>query len=295
MAATTGANNAVNIGNETGTTPNKAVIGRDPSTIVTDAGETVVTWIGADNNVHMQVYNLSGTIINTGFSGNVVAALNPNTATVAGSAKLVNLAGVGFAVAWVQQQRDGRSSIVGRVFTAGRTHLQRWPGPAPPGNLPADFNGQFSLSSLVDTGGFSVSWTQTNAASGQDILLSHFNSGGLALDATPIIVNTTPAGDPTAGDQNTPSAAGLLGDRVVTVYQTNPTGAPGAQDISAGIVDTRTLPNGDPIVADGTGLTLNGDLAGRAIADVLVGTVGNDTINGRASNDSCTARSARTR
>ena len=116
----------------------------------------------------------------------------------------------------MQQQQDGTLSIAGRAFTAG---------PAPTYNagpvlrlqsLPADLNGQSSLSSLVDTGGFSVSWTQTNATSGQDILLSHFNAGGLALDATPIIVNTTPAGDPTAGNQNTPSAAGLLGDRVVT-------------------------------------------------------------------------------
>src|SRR5262249_31367980 len=90
----TGSKLAVNLGNEAAAQGVVGFIGRDPSTIVTDAGETVVAWIGSDNNVHIQMYNLGGTIINTGFSGNRVAALNTNA--IVGSAKLVKLAGFGF-------------------------------------------------------------------------------------------------------------------------------------------------------------------------------------------------------
>ncbi len=267
----------VNVGNETGL--DAAIIGRDPSTIVTADGETVITWIDTANQIHARVYDLAGNVIDAGVLGANLA----NLGTVSGTnvAKAVDLAGSGFAIAWVDNSGlGGVPTIKGQVFAGGAGIFVAGPIVPFAANLPADFNGEFSLSTLPDTGGFALSWTQTTA-NGQDVLVKHFNSAG-GSDGVVTLANTT-----TAANQNAPVLAGLAGDRIVAVYQ-DTSGAD--QNMRAQILDTRSTG-----VINALGLLLLGDEnATRVRADVLVGTVGQDTINGLGGATSYTARWATT-
>ncbi|HET7881773.1 MAG TPA: hypothetical protein VFL55_12870, partial [Acetobacteraceae bacterium] len=247
-------------------------IGRDPTTIVTDDGEAILAWIDAANHVRLQGFTLAGANLNGGIAGADLASLDAGGAgAVTGKVKLVALSGAGFAVAWAAQQPDGTIAIMGRVFSGAAGVYTASPITTLQGGLPGTFNGEFSLGTLVDSGGFSLSWTQGNAGGGQDIMVKNFTSGGLGDNQVSTIAST-------AGDQNAPSVGALLGDRIIAVYQNDTSTAAGDQDIRATIFDTRT-----------PGVTLNGDIGGnglpRAIADTLVGTVGNDTLNGLAADD----------
>lgn len=256
---------AVNVGNEGGA--GATVIGRDPSTIVTADGETVVTWIDTANQVHARLYGLDGQVINT-----VAGANLSNLGTVSGTnvAKAVDLAGAGFAVAWVDTS-GATPAIVGQIFAGGAGAFVAGPVFSLAANLPADFNGEFALATLPDGGGFALSWTQTTAT-GQDVLVKHFNTAG-GSDGIVTVANTT-----TAGNQNAPAIAGLSGDRIITVFQ-DTSGLD--QNIRAQILDTRT----DGII-NNIGLILLGtDTVGKVRDDVLVGGVGQDTIDGLGGDD----------
>ena len=65
------------------------------------------------------------------------------------------------------------------------------------------------------------------------ICCQSYNAGG-GTDLILTLLNTT-----VAGDQNAPVLAGLIGDRIVAVYQDDPTAGVGDQDIRAEILDTR--------------------------------------------------------
>jgi RTX calcium-binding nonapeptide repeat (4 copies) len=139
--------------------------------------------------------------------------------------------------------------------------------------LPAAFADDFSLGTLVDSGGFSLSYTV-----GSDVFVHAFDSNGASLGAATSL--------PLPADQTASQLAGLIGDRIVTVYQDNQAANP---DVGAAIFDTRTLADGSPITSGGLGLTLTGDDVDigrpRARADVLVGTIGNDTLSGLLADD----------
>jgi hypothetical protein len=245
-----------------------ASLGRDPSTIVTHDGETVITWIDQANQVHLRAFDLSGTEITGAITGvNVNDIDGVGAGVVDGlNAKVVDLAGAGFVVAWIADDTvtiPGQGTFPVReikavVFAPGAAAGSYTASPPTTLELlPATFTGDFSLGTLVDSGGFSLSYTLDS-----DVSVRAFDSNGIALGASTSIPLTDPA---------SPVLAGLVGDRIVTVYQDN-------QDIGAAIFDTR-----EP------GLTLNGDDVDlgrpRARADVLVGTVGDDTLNGLLADD----------
>src|SRR5262245_34266964 len=245
-----------------------AALGRDPSTIVTHDGETVITWIDSSNQVHLRAFNLGGTEITGAITGVSVNDIDGAGVGVVSNlnAKVVDLAGAGFVVAWIADDTltiPGQGTFPVRevkavVFAPGAVAGSYTASPPTTLELlPATVAGDFSLGTLVDSGGFSLSYTV-----GSDAFVHAFDSNGIALgDATSIQLD-----NPTS-----PVLAGLVGDRIVTVYQDN-------QDIGAAIFDTRA-----------PGLTLNGDDVDigrpRARADVLVGTIGDDTLNGLLADD----------
>src|SRR5262245_31759169 len=254
-----------------------AALGRDPSTIVTHDGETVITWIDSSNQVHLRAFNLGGTeitgniTISGGGSVNDIDGISLTTGlgvTAGFDAKVVDLAGAGFVVAWVGKELAPGDitlpEIRAVVFTPGAVAGTYTAGQAIKLDfLPQDFSGDFSLGTLVDSGGFSLSYTI-----GSDVIVHAFDSTGASLaDPTPL---------PVPGDQTAPALASLIGDRIVAVYQSSDSA--GNLEIGAAIFDTRA-----------PGLTLNGDDVDigrpRARADVLVGTIGDDTLNGLLADD----------
>jgi Ca2+-binding RTX toxin-like protein len=264
-----------------------AALGRDPSTIVTHDGETVITWIDTNNQIHLRAFDLGGNEITNGIgivgggSVNDLDGSNPDTGagvTPGFQAKIVDLAGAGFVVAWVGQETLNLPPPTGPITVPEIRAVVFAPG-ATPGTytaaqpirldfLPEGFAGDFSLGTLVDSGGFSLSYTATNPnTNAGDVFVHAFDSAGASLGAATAL--TLPA------NQTSSALAGLVGDRIVAVYQDTQTGN---ADIGAAILDTRA-----------PGLTLNGDDVDlgrpRARADVLVGTVGDDTLNGFLADD----------
>ncbi len=245
--------------------------GRDPSTIVTHDGETVVTWIDEAGEVNLSIFALNGTAITVpgadfGNLGTVVGgALGTNVA------KVVDLAGAGFAVVWMSSITINIpglgaipfSGLVGRVFTPGAAAGTYTEGNVIPLAASASFTGEFSLSTLPDTGGFAISWGEAVGGTNQ-IKVATYDSTGVS-DGTTLVYGTSGTHVATAG---------LIGDRIVGVYQ-----APGAgADIVSQILDTRT-----------PGVVLTGDDGGngriKPLADQLVGTIGDDTLSGLSNND----------
>jgi Ca2+-binding RTX toxin-like protein len=153
----------------------------------------------------------------------------------------------------------------GAVFTStGTTTLHNF--------APGTFNGDFSLGNMIDTiGGFTLAFTDGSALKEQS-----FNSLGGLLDPA----QTQPITLGTVDPATSLASAALAVDRVMVVSESID------GTVGATIVDPRALPIGTPILLNGPGLTINGiDTPLRAIPDVLVGTIGNDTMNGGAGDD----------
>ncbi len=95
------------------------------------------------------------------------------------------------------------------------------------------FTGEFAIGALLDTNGFALT---VGAQTAQATRICSFNPTmpAAARDGTVTLLNTT-----VAGDQNAPALAGLIGDRIIAVYQDDPTASGGDQDIRAVILDTR--------------------------------------------------------
>ena len=146
----------------------------------------------------------------------------------------------------------------------------------------------FTLAALSDSGGFTLSWTVLDDPDGaggvaatQGMHLRSYSAGGVAQDLAPAIFHAPE-------DATNMATTGLIGDRVIAVFQHNAT--PGdAGNIGAQIFDTRVDAIGDPILLNGPGITMIGDpdfeTRGRTAPDVLVGTIGRDTVDGRQADD----------
>lgn len=260
--------------------------GRDPSVAGLNVGlggldETIVTWIDASNNINISAYSNAGVQLNT-ITG--VTVTNVNTAAralAAGTQQHVTaLQGGGFLVAWISNV-GGNHDLVGRVFTPGAAGGAWTSGPIfviDPLNGASNAITDFSVAAL-ETDGFSVTWTATDA--GSSALFSRvYTGGGIANDdGVPAIFHAPANADHAA-------STAIINDRYVVVYEDN---AVDAGNISAQILDPRFDPAGLPIVIDGPGLTLTGDpdfeARGRIAPDVLVGTIGRDVVNGRQGDD----------
>lgn len=247
-----------------------AAIGRDV-VVASDAhlsGDSIVAWVDAADVVHANFYTANGTAITTA-SGAILGGINLanlGTTTEIGKVQVVSDGGE-FIVAWATS-----TGISGRVFVAGATPntfaasnvIQLFNA----ANLPAGstFTGEFSLGALIDTGGFAITVGATDGTGNKDLYSQSFNAGG-GGDGIVTLVNGI-----TVGDQDQTSAAALAGDRIVTVFRDT---SAGDSNISAHILDARN-----------PGLIIIGtDTLTRTVPDVLVGTVGDDTIRGLGDND----------
>jgi Ca2+-binding RTX toxin-like protein len=241
----------------------------EASVAVTHSGEVILAWTEhglTGDTLSLKVLNADGT-------ENFAATL-PTTLPAGAHVDTAWLAGGGFAISW--NTADAIQSIIfntaggvvpgfGAVFTsAGTTTLQSF--------APGSFSGDFSLGTMLDTiGGFTLAYTEGSVLKEQS-----FNNLGGVLDpvqSQPITIGTV---DPLTSL----ASASLVGERVMVLSERID------GTVTATVVDPRAQPIGTAIVLNGVGLVINGiDTPTRAIPDVLVGTIGNDTINGGAGDD----------
>ena len=241
----------------------------EASVAVTHSGEVILAWTehGATGDT------LSFKVLNADGTENFAATL-PATLPAGAHVDTAWLAGGGFAISW--NTADAIQSIVfntaggvvpgfGAVFTStGTNTLQSF--------APGSFTGDFSLGTMLDTiGGFTLAYTEGSVLKEQS-----FNNLGGVLDpvqSQPITIGTV---DPLTSL----ASASLVGERVMVLSERID------GTVMATVVDPRAQPIGTAIALNGVGLVINGiDTPTRAIPDVLVGTIGNDTINGGAGDD----------
>ncbi len=255
-----------------------AANGRDPSVAVLSGAdnEAVIAWIdGATDRVNLRIFNDNGTL-NAGALG--VAPDNLGVALPDGEMHVLALSGGGFVVAWLADADPGagvNKAVVARVFSPGAAAGAFTASAVVLLDDVANSVQDFSLSALPDGGGFTASWTAIDGGS-EALFTRSFSAGGIPNELVSTIVHVP-------GDATGVAAAGLLGDRIVAVYQDNSNpGDPG--NIGSVILDTRIRGDGSTILVNTIGLLLIGD-PGRIEADVLVGTIGNDIIDGRQDAD----------
>lgn len=241
----------------------------EASVAVTHSGEVILAWTehgAAGDTLSFKVLNADGT-------ENFAATL-PTTLPAGAHVDTAWLAGGGFAISW--NTADAIQSIVfntaggvvpgfGALFTStGTNTLQSF--------APGSFTGDFSLGTMLDTiGGFTLAYTEGSVLKEQS-----FNNLGGVLDpvqSQPITIGTV---DPLTSL----ASASLVGERVMVLSERID------GTVMATVVDPRAQPIGTAIALNGVGLVINGiDTPTRAIPDVLVGTIGNDSINGGAGDD----------
>jgi len=238
-------------------------VATDVSLTVTHDGESVLAWTETSGagvtSIRMMVLNRNGTAnASVHGAGGLPVTVDATGIPAGAHVETAWLAAGGFVVAWTQG-----TEVHARVYTStGGT-----PGTAatfaagPEVTLldgGAAFDGTFSLTTMLeDIGGFSVSYT-----SGTEVMAASFNSAGGPMDAAPISVASIAAGSHVA-------TASLAGERVLVLTE------------AGGGVQSSII---DPRGAAGQSLT-GTDTPTKPIADIVVGTVGDDTIDGGASAD----------
>ncbi|MCW1400982.1 Ig-like domain-containing protein [Novosphingobium sp. MW5] len=241
----------------------------ETSVAVTHSGEIIIAWTEHGQNGD----TLSFKVMNADGTENFVATL-PATLPAGAHVDTAWLAGGGFAISWntadaiqgiVFNTAGGAVPGFGALFTStGTVTLQNF--------APGTFNGDFSLGTMLDTiGGFTLAYTDGTVLKEQS-----YNNLGTVLDPGQTQPITLGAVDPATSL----ASASLVGERVM-VFSEQVDGT-----VAATVVDPRAQPIGTAIVLNGVGLIINGlDTPLRAVPDVLVGTIGNDTINGGAGDD----------
>ena len=264
--------------------------GRDPSVAGVEQGanETVIAWVDAANNVRMAVYTDAGVLTP---AANIVGA---NTADLGGAqfdafandagrgtVHVKALAGGEFVVAWLAENGMSNDNyLVFRLFVPGAAAGTYTVSPIQTINV-GEAVTDFTIAALPEGGGFTFGWHEAFDGS-QALHARAFDNGGAPTDGGVLSIYNLPSG----ADATNVAATGLMGDRIVTVYQDN---SNDAADIGVRIFDTRLDASGFAIELNGPGLTLTGDpdfaARGRTVIDVLVGTIGNDLIDGLQEDD----------
>lgn len=268
-SAPTGATAGPNTDADTAVKLTTSGLASETSVTATHSGEIIVAWTvhgQSGDTLSFKVLNADGTL-------NFEATL-PTVLPAGAHVDTAWLAGGGFAISWntadaiqgiVFNTAGGAVPGFGAAFTStGTVTLQNF--------APGSFHGDFSLGTMVDTiGGFTLAYTV-----GSELKEQSFNNLGTLLDPA----QTQPIALGTVDPATALASAGLVGDRVMVLSeQIDGT-------VSATVVDPRAQPIGTAIVLNGPGLVINGlDTPIKVIPDVLVGTIGNDTINGGAGND----------
>ncbi|MDX2159555.1 MAG: Ig-like domain-containing protein [Hyphomicrobiaceae bacterium] len=242
--------------------------GRDVAIAVTHDGEAIVSWIGGDGQIHLRIIDADGTELTaTAINGapagfvDAIGAVDTNSAL-----RIAAINGTtDFVIAWTADNGAGGRVVNYQVFSQGAA-VDTWDfGPVVGFAAPLGFNGEIGLVGLEgDTSGFAITLGSQDADGSAGLAVRTFNANGAQIGGE-TVVNTT-----VVGAQNAHAVTGLTGDRLVVAYQDTSTDAAG--DIRTQIMDTRAA-----------GLAFAGDAGGaRQLRDILVGTIGNDTIDGAA-------------
>ncbi len=254
-----------------------AIQGRDISMGSLHDGQLVVSYVGADEQVHLHVYvpNVNQTgdretggvgvgvdVVATGVTSYSEIALPfPTTLGLVApgqTAYTVAQQNGSFGVFWAASNGLGGTDILGVIYAGAGTN---W---SPSGvitfasGLPADVGFQIAPTGVTPGGledGFFVSWETATGITGQ-----RFDMEGAKVGTQTIV------GDPTSGIPGVHSTAGIDDGRMIVGYVDG-------TDVSAQYLDNRQ-----------PGVALIGPRTG-APRDVIAGTVGDDAIDGRALED----------
>lgn len=266
--------------------------GRNPSTTALHTFETAIVWIEKDGTggerVVGRVYDDLGQVVNVPGFNNISAGFPVAAGT---NAHVVSAGAVNFGIAWVTGTAEAGYKIMGTMFASPGTGLngEGFGLAAPAAGAPyvlqelpfgVDIsNLEFNLSNLSgeDSEDMVVTWKQNNGGEGADVMARHIR---VTLDpVTGQLLSMLPEGNAikvnatTEGTQDQSSIAGLLGDRFISVYRDDNNSYTDGGDIIARVIDTRAP--GQDIEGDFVRLGIP-----QARRDVLVGTVGDDTIRG---------------
>ncbi|NDC59539.1 MAG: hypothetical protein EBZ50_12120, partial [Alphaproteobacteria bacterium] len=277
---------AVWLGAESGT--GTGVIGRNPSTFSLHTFETGVIWVEKDptggERVAFRAYDDLGQVIPA--TSNISGAFKVAAGT---NAQITSAGAVNFAIAWITADVNSPSgySVMGTYLNSAGKGLNGtgfgFGQPSAPfvlTQLPVGFvpgAADLHITGISGEGSPDVilTWAQSGDVFAQHIRVSLDPVTGIAMAMSPegsiVQVNAD-----SNGTQDQIGVAGLLGDRFITVWHDASAAYTDGNDIVARVFDTRDAVNPDPIIGD------NISPAGvvRATADVLVGTNGNDFIQG---------------
>ncbi|HZH51804.1 MAG TPA: VCBS domain-containing protein, partial [Microvirga sp.] len=269
-----GIDGEVGRGSEDGPGDDDAVLdlgpGRSPSVAGAHDGETIVIWVEriTDQNGAVserptgRVFDADGEV--NPFSAVLATTLAAIDDLAPGQApKAVPLGAGNFGVFWVAQTDEGLV-IKGQTFQLLDGAATWVPGSARDVVSAADmaalggFDGTFSLAGLGETNdGGTLTF-----ATAMGVHVRYFNADGVPVGSL------FPVGVPGSNEKDH-AVAGLVGDRAVVVWAGE--GAADGGDIEAQIVDMRTP--GQKLVGDrDDGEEID------ARVDLIVGTIGNDTI-----------------
>ncbi|MEQ1784622.1 MAG: hypothetical protein ABMA14_25015, partial [Hyphomonadaceae bacterium] len=241
-------------------------------------GQLVVSYIGADEQVHLKVYlptvNEAGDRETRGLGGVNVVAQGITTysefavpfPTTLGAvapgqtAMTVAQANGSFGVFWGATNASGGIDVKGIVYSGAGSNWSPSEVLTFATGLPALASFQIAATGVTPGGledGFFVSW-EASATSG--IQGQRYDMAGVKVGAQIVV------GDPGTGTPTLHSTTGIDDGRMLVGY------------VDGTSVSAQFLDNREP------GITLIGPRTG-APADVIVGTVGDDAIDGRALND----------
>ena len=254
----------------------------DPAVAITPGG-------GLGFAVWSDGYKIKGRLLSYDTPSNSEFQVNIPTADLPSSADVTAIGPGRFVVTWTSSNQGGGGGIHGRMY-------QVYSGAATAiGNEffvnSSSFGDQPSVTKLPNSGGFVVSWSETNYflpgqgpdTSGSAIHLQAFDGSGVKIGGE-IIVNTT-----MASSQYSPSVTALLDDRVVVTW----TDASMADDDTVGL-DIRMQivdPRDGLIYGSGGDDKLygndfaNDEMSGGSGADTLSGLRGDDNIFGGDGDD----------
>ncbi len=266
------------VGTDADHTPIK---GRDVSLGTLHDGQLVVTYIDQNENVRLRIFEANvdqDADRETGGLGGVNVQARGHTTyseiAVPFNTTLGHVLNAGqtqyvvpqlngsFGVFWADTGASGTMAIKGVIYTGAGANWIPSPILTLKNNLDPATVFQVSTTGVTSGGledGFFVTWEN-----GGDIQGQRFDMAGNSVGAGITIDN--PA-NVAAENHSLHSAAGLDDGRILVGYQN------AAGDIDASYLDTRQP--GVPIIGPRTG----------APQDVLVGTVGDDSIDGRGAND----------
>ncbi|MEQ1491852.1 MAG: Ig-like domain-containing protein, partial [Terricaulis sp.] len=253
----------------------QVVQGRDLTMGSLHDGQLVVSYIGTDEQVHLRVYlpsvNQAGDRESGGVGTDVVAQgittyaeLTLPFATTLGAvaagqhAMVVPQQNGSFGIFWGASDGAGGIAVQGVIYSGAGSNWSPSPIITFETGLPTNVDFQVAITGVTPGGledGFFVSWESGAGISGQ-----RFNMAGTAVGQQIIV------GDPTSGTPGAHTTSGIDDGRMIIGY------------VDGNNVSAQFLDNRQP------GVSLIGPRTG-APADVIVGTVGDDAIDGRALDD----------